>query len=51
MSSGCSGINVSKSVSPATFFMPGIMQAEPPRLPPEQMPATNESAKLLAQDR
>ncbi len=26
---GCSGIHQSGSVSPATFFLPGIMKAEP----------------------
>ena len=27
---GCSGINAGGSVSPATFFMPGLMKADPP---------------------
>ena len=27
---GCSGINASGSVSPATFFLPGLMKADPP---------------------
>jgi hypothetical protein len=27
---GCGGINASKSVSPASFFLPGIMKAVPP---------------------
>jgi hypothetical protein len=27
---GCSGINASTSVSPATFFLPGLMKADPP---------------------
>lgn len=26
---GCSGVNTGGSVSPATFFMPGIMKADP----------------------
>src|SRR5207249_10776985 len=30
LGAGCSGINVSKSVSPATFLLPGFMQADPP---------------------
>jgi hypothetical protein len=30
VSTGCSGINASGSVSPATFFLPGLMKAEPP---------------------
>ena len=27
---GCSGINAGTSVSPASFFMPGLMKADPP---------------------
>jgi hypothetical protein len=27
---GCSGINTSGSVSPASFFIPGLMKADPP---------------------
>jgi len=27
---GCGGINASQSVSPASFFLPGIMRADPP---------------------
>jgi hypothetical protein len=27
---GCSGINASHSVSPASFFLPGLLQVEPP---------------------
>lgn len=27
---GCSGINASKGVSPATFLLPGLLQADPP---------------------
>lgn len=27
---GCGGINASKSVSPASFFLPGLLQATPP---------------------
>jgi hypothetical protein len=26
---GCSGINTSHSISPATFLLPGLIQAEP----------------------
>jgi len=29
-SAGCSGINASGSVSPATFLLPGLMKADPP---------------------
>jgi hypothetical protein len=27
---GCSGINSSHSVSPASFFLPGLLKADPP---------------------
>jgi hypothetical protein len=37
-SAGCGGINASKSVSPASFFLPGLMKAGPP--------ATNAPAAL-----
>ena len=28
---GCSGINTGGSVSPASFFLPGILKAGPPK--------------------
>jgi hypothetical protein len=31
---GCSGINSSYSVSPASFFLPGLMRLEPPKNTP-----------------
>jgi hypothetical protein len=43
---GCSGINTTHSVSPASFFMPGLLQADPPAapstdpLPPALKPAS-----------
>jgi hypothetical protein len=27
---GCSGINAGGSISPASFFLPGLMKADPP---------------------
>ena len=27
---GCSGINAGTSVSPASFFIPGLLRADPP---------------------
>ena len=27
---GCGGINASQSVSPASFFLPGLLKANPP---------------------
>lgn len=35
LGAGCSGINTTQSVSPATFLLPGLLQANPP---PEQLP-------------
>jgi hypothetical protein len=35
---GCSGINASGSVSPATFFLPGLMKADPPAGTPAPAP-------------
>jgi hypothetical protein len=42
-SAGCSGINTGASVSPASFFLPGLMQAEPSKTdilgsPPVEQP-------------
>jgi len=31
---GCSGINASHSVSPASFFLPGLIQHDPPPAQP-----------------
>jgi hypothetical protein len=30
LGAGCSGINAGGSVSPASFFLPGLIQADPP---------------------
>ncbi len=30
-STGCGGINATHTVSPASFFMPGLLKADPPR--------------------
>ncbi len=32
---GCSGVNASGSASPASFFLPGLLKADPPRPPLE----------------
>jgi len=29
-STGCGGVNASQSVSPASFFLPGLLKADPP---------------------
>ncbi len=37
LGSGCSGINNTQSVSPATFLLPGLMQANPPLAHPDRI--------------
>jgi hypothetical protein len=34
LGSGCGGINMTHSVSPATFFLPGLMQSTPRSVDP-----------------
>jgi len=51
---GCSGINASKSVSPASFFLPGLMQVSPPgnpAVPVGTVPALAAETVLIAQSR
>jgi hypothetical protein len=38
LTSGCSGINATGTMSPATFFLPGLGQSEPPALDPMASP-------------
>jgi hypothetical protein len=42
-SAGCGGINASQSVSPASFFLPGLLKAD--------LPATNAPAALSENSR
>lgn len=37
--SGCSGINTSHSVSPASFILPGLMRVDPPPAPDAEVPS------------
>jgi hypothetical protein len=46
METGCSGINVSKSISPLDFFLPGLMQNCPPS---PVIPLDTNTVPLLAQ--
>ena len=46
LGAGCSGINASKSISPADFLLPGLLQADPPPAHPDRVlpaaePSTN----------
>ena len=45
---GCGGFSGSKSVSPGSFFMPGLMQTAPPpaRIGIPESPATNPPAPV-----
>jgi hypothetical protein len=46
---GCSGINVTKSVSPATFLLPGLLKADPPKADPDRDLPVEESVTQVAQ--
>lgn len=41
MVSGCSGINTSHSISPASFFLPGLLKIERPKPAPTEASAPN----------
>jgi hypothetical protein len=43
---GCSGINAGTNASPASFFLPGLLQADPPPAHPDLIsPASEPSAE------
>ena len=48
LTAGCSGINHTHSVSPASFFLPGLLKADPPPAPKDvtvpETPATKQVA-------
>jgi len=46
---GCGGITVSKSVSPASFLLPGLLQADPPPAPPERTLPAEEPVQQVVQ--
>jgi hypothetical protein len=39
LGAGCSGINAGGNVSPASFFIPGLMKADPPAATPSPVAA------------
>ncbi len=49
LGAGCSGIHASKSVSPATFLLPGFMKYVPPAAQDSTFPAAP-PGQLLAQN-
>jgi hypothetical protein len=51
LTAGCGGINASKSVSPLDFFLPGLLQADPPPAQPDRLLPTNEPVQQVAQAR
>jgi len=46
---GCSGINSTQGVSPASFFLPGLLQADPPAAHPDLILPTNQPSTEAAQ--
>jgi hypothetical protein len=49
LATGCGGINASHSISPASFFLPGLMKNEPqPQAPDITLPAAVSSTNQLA---
>jgi hypothetical protein len=51
LGSGCSGINASQSVSPATFLLPGLLKADPPVTEPNAPLPEVAPTTLVAQAR
>ena len=49
LGAGCSGINSSHSISPATFLMPGLMQTTPARPLPVDLSTIVPASQPLAQ--
>ncbi len=48
---GCGGINGSYSASPASFFLPGLMKADPPAEPTDPALPAAPADPLFAQAR
>jgi hypothetical protein len=46
---GCGGIATTQSVSPASFFLPGLLKAEPLSAPSDLLLPGNEPAQEVAQ--
>jgi len=49
LGAGCSGINTTQSVSPATFLLPGLLQADPPPAHPDRVLPADEPLTEVAQ--
>jgi hypothetical protein len=47
LGAGCSGINMTKSISPATFLLPGLLQNDTPPPPPDPtLPAVGQPQQV-----
>jgi hypothetical protein len=51
LTAGCSGINASKSISPASFFLPGLLQNTPEQPGPAEVVTNITTDSVLAQVR
>jgi hypothetical protein len=49
LGAGCSGINASKSISPATFLIPGLLQVDPAPAHPDRVLPVEEPSTEVAQ--
>lgn len=46
---GCGGFSASQGVSPASFLLPGLLKADPPKAQPEQTLPADEQGTTVAQ--
>jgi hypothetical protein len=48
VTAGCGGLNVTKSISPLDFFMPGLLKADPPAASPDlrEFPSNDHAIQL-----
>jgi hypothetical protein len=51
LGAGCGGISASQSVSPASFFLPGILKADPPAATNAPVAVVSDLSIQLAQAR
>jgi len=49
MVTGCGGFSASQGVSPASFFLPGLLKADPPPAQPERALPPEEPGTQVAQ--
>jgi len=49
LAAGCGGFSASQGVSPASFLLPGLLKADPPKAQPEQTLPADEQGTTVAQ--